>query len=115
MLIETKKIILIVEDNERSMRLAVDLLELAHFYVIQAYDGETALEILKTQRPDMILLDMGLPGMNGLEVYAKIRENKDLNSVKIIAVTASVMRHERENILKAGFDAFVPKPINTTS
>jgi two-component system, cell cycle response regulator DivK len=107
------KIILIVDDNERNMKLAVDLLELAGFRTIKASSGGAALEILKTERPDLILLDMGLPGFSGDEVYAQIRKNPDLSSSKIVAFTASVMNHEKERILKDGFDAFIAKPIDT--
>jgi two-component system cell cycle response regulator DivK len=106
------RVILVVEDNEKNMKLAVDLLELAGFSTIKAPDGETALEILKTQRPGLILLDIGLPGISGDEVYAQIRANPVLSSVKIVAFTASVMRHEKEKMLKAGYDAFIAKPIN---
>jgi len=110
-----EKIILVVEDNERNMKLAADLLELDQFRVLKAFDGETALETLKTQRPDLILLDIGLPGISGDEVYRQIRANPDLGSIKIVAFTASVMRHEKEKMLQAGFDAFIAKPIDTTN
>jgi two-component system cell cycle response regulator DivK len=109
------KTVLIVEDNERNMKLAVDLLELAGFRTLKAFDGETALEILKTQRPDLILLDIGLPGISGDDVYAQIRANPSLSSIKIAAVTASVMRHEKEKMIQAGFDAFISKPIDITN
>jgi two-component system cell cycle response regulator DivK len=108
-----EKMILIVEDNERNMKLAADLLELAKFRVIKAFDGETALEILKNQRPHLILLDIGLPGISGDEVYDRIRTNPDLSSIKIVAFTASVMRHEKVKMLQAGYDAFIAKPIDT--
>jgi len=106
------KVILIVEDNERNMKLAVDLLGLAGFRTIKAFDGETALEILKTQRPDLVLLDIGLPGIKGDEVYAQIRANPGISSLKVVAFTASVMRHEKEKMLQDGFDAFIIKPID---
>jgi two-component system cell cycle response regulator DivK len=107
------KIILVVEDNERNMKLAVDLLELNGFRTLKALDGETALEILKTQQPDLILLDIGLPGISGDEVYMQIRANPAVSSIKVVAFTASVMRHEKEKMLQEGFDAFMAKPINT--
>lgn len=95
------------------MKLAADLLELAGFCVLKAFDGESALEILKTERPDLIVLDIGLPGIRGSEVYARVRANPDLRSVKVVAFTASVMKQEREKMIEDGFDAFVTKPINT--
>jgi len=111
------KTILIVEDNERNMKLAVDLLELAGFNIIKAIDGETALEILKTQgrRPDLVLLDIGLPGISGEDVYQQIRANPGISSMKIAAVSASVMKHEKEKMLQVGFDAFIAKPIDTVN
>lgn len=109
------KTILVVEDNERNMKLAVDLLGLARFEILKAVDGETAWEILKTHRPDLILLDLGLPGMSGYELYVKIRGDQKLNSIKVAAFTASVMKHEKEIVLAAGLDAFITKPIDTTS
>lgn len=108
-----EKIILIVEDNERNMKLAVDLLELNGFRTLKAPDGETALEILKTQRPDLILLDIGLPGSSGDEIYRKIRADQRISSLKVVAFSASVMRHEKERMLQIGFDAFIAKPIDT--
>lgn len=110
-----EKTILIVEDNERNMKLAVDLLELALFRVLKAFDGETAMEILKTERPDLILLDIGLPGISGYEVYARVRADERLKSVKVVAFTASVMKHEKEKMLQEGFDAFIAKPIDTVN
>ena len=110
-----EKTILVVEDNERNMKLAVDLLELAGFRILKAFDGETALEILKAQQPDLVLLDIGLPGISGDEVYRQIRENPSMSSMKIVAFTASVMRHEKEKMLQAGFDAFISKPIDTAN
>ena len=109
------KTILIVEDNERNMKLAVDLLELNGFRTLKAFDGETALEILKTQQPDLVLLDIGLPGISGDEVYTQIRANPSVSSIKVVAFTASVMRHEKEKMLQDGFDAFIAKPIDITN
>jgi CheY-like chemotaxis protein len=109
------KMVLVVEDNEKNMKLAVDLLDLAGFRTLKAPDGETALEVLKTQRPDLVLLDIGLPGINGDEVYAQVRANPSLSSSKVVAFTASVMRHEKEKMLQAGFDGFISKPIDTVN
>lgn len=107
------KLVLVVEDNERNMKLAVDLLELAGFRTLKAFDGETALEILKTERPDVVLLDLGLPGIKGEEVYAQIRANPAISSLKVVAFTASIMKHEQERMLDVGFDAFISKPLDT--
>jgi two-component system cell cycle response regulator DivK len=104
--------ILIIEDNVRNMKLAVDLLELADFRVLKATSAEFALETLRSCVPQLILLDIGLPGMSGFEVYAKMRENPALKTTKIVAFTASAMREEEEKILGMGFDGFISKPID---
>lgn len=108
-----KKTILVVEDNPLNMKLTVDLLELSGFVVLKAQDGITALDILKTTRPELILLDIQLPDIDGVEVFRRIREDKRLDSVKVIAVTAAVMKERREEIIKAGFDGLILKPIDT--
>lgn len=112
MAIENIKTVLVVEDNARNMKLAVDVLELNGFHVLKATNAEFALIVLSSCVPHLILLDIGLPGMSGFEVYVKIRENSALASTKIAAFTASVMREEQQKIIDMGFDAFIPKPID---
>jgi CheY-like chemotaxis protein len=108
-----KKVILVVEDHPLNMRLAVDLLTLGGFNVLEAADGETALEVVKTNRPDLVLLDIRLPGMDGFELFRKIREDASLNPIKIVALTASVMRAEEQKIVDLGFTDYITKPIDT--
>ncbi|MFA5165552.1 MAG: response regulator [Candidatus Omnitrophota bacterium] len=109
---EDKKTIMVVEDEPLNMRLTVDLLEMNGFSVLSCIDGCSAVEMLKQSVPDLILLDINLPKMNGFEVHGKIREDSRLDKVKVIALSASVMREDEERIRAAGFDDFMPKPID---
>lgn len=108
------KVILIVEDNKHNMELAADLLEVAGFTTLQARNGENALKILADNTPHVVLLDLRLPDVHGLEIFRKIRENKKLDATKVIVFTASAMKEEEEKIRGMGFDAFISKPIDTT-
>lgn len=105
-----EKTILIIEDNEQNMKLAVDVLALAGFKILQASDGESALETLKTGQPHLILLDMGLPDLHGTEIYRRIRKDPRFKDTKIAAFTASVMGGQKQQLLGLGFDAFIAKP-----
>ena len=107
------KKILVVEDNPANMRLVSDLLEINNYAIIKAYDGETAVNIIKNVKPDLILLDIILPGIDGFEVFKKIREDKNLDNVKVIAFTASAMEVDEKKIIQAGFDGYIKKPIDT--
>ena len=110
---KSKKTVLIVDDDPFSMKLTADLLEFSGFRTLKLENGKSALEVLKSAVPDIILLDIGLPGMDGYELHKKIREDNRLAEVKIIALSASVMKEDQEKIASAGFDAFMPKPIDT--
>lgn len=104
--------ILVVEDDEKSRRLLVDVLG-HHGYEVTAVDtGERGLESSTGGLPDAVLLDIQLPGINGFEVLWRLRQMAGGERVPILAVTASVMDHDRRRIMEAGFDAYVPKPVN---
>ena len=105
------KKILIVEDVEWNRDLLVQILE-ENFEVIEAEDGEKGLEAAMAEQPDLILMDMLLPKMNGWEVAAEIRKRETGNSVPIIAVTAQAMSGDETVALEAGCDAYVSKPID---
>lgn len=105
--------VLVVEDNPLNMKLTTDLLQLNGFTVLQAADGETALELANTHRPALVLLDIHLPGMDGVEVFQKLKAGAGHQGIKIVALTASAMREEEERIRAMGFDQFIAKPINT--
>lgn len=109
---EAKKTVLIVEDNPLNMKLAADLLELNGFAVLKAADGEAALQLLKHQRPDLALLDIHLPGMDGVELFRRIHDDPACAQLKIVALTASAMREDEEQIREAGFHDYIAKPID---
>jgi len=109
---QDKKTVLIIEDNALNMKLESDLLEINGFNILKATCGMEALDVLSNSIPDLILLDIRLPDINGLELFKKIRQDLRLRAVKIVAVTASVTREEEAEIKKAGFDGFIAKPID---
>jgi two-component system cell cycle response regulator DivK len=110
---DNKKTILVVEDDLLNMRLTVDLLELYGFKTLSFFDGKSALAALENTRPDLILLDIGLPGMDGYEIHKRIREDKRFDGIKIVALSAAVMKEDVEKMTACGFNAVIPKPIDT--
>jgi len=108
-----KEKILIVEDNPLNMRLLEMVLRARNYTLLKATDGKEALDMAMREQPDLIIMDMQLPKMNGLEVTRKLREMPAFNHTPIIAVTASAMKGDREKLLEAGCDAYLSKPINT--
>jgi two-component system cell cycle response regulator DivK len=104
--------ILVVEDDEKSRRLLVDVLAHYGFDVEGVETGEQGVQRSRDRRPDAVLLDIQLPGINGFEVLWKIRQMAAGKPLPILAVTASVMDQDRRKIMDAGFDAYVPKPVN---
>ena len=107
-----KKTVLIVEDNELNMKLFNDLLEAHGYATLKTGNGIEALELARAHRPDLILMDIQLPEVSGLEVTKWLKEDDDLKAIPVIAVTASVMQQDRKLITEAGFDAYIGKPIN---
>jgi CheY-like chemotaxis protein len=103
---------LIAEDNPVNRELFRELLEGRGYSVEEACDGEEALEMLERARPDILLLDLGMPKLDGFGVVRKIRENIKLADLPVLAVTAYAMRGDREKALDAGFDGYLSKPIN---
>lgn len=108
-----QKKILIVEDNPLNMRLLEMVLRAKNYTLLKATDGEEALDIAMRERPDLIIMDMQLPKMNGLEVTRKLREAPTFNHTPIIAITAYVMKGDKERVIESGCDAYLSKPINT--
>ncbi len=107
----TKKI-LIVEDNELNMKLFCDLLEAHDYATIQTRDGMSALDLAKEHKPDLILMDIQLPEVSGLEVTKWIKEDDELRSIPIVAVTAFAMKGDEEKIRDGGCEAYIAKPIS---
>jgi two-component system cell cycle response regulator DivK len=105
--------ILIVEDNPRNMRLIKMVLGNKGYSLFEATDGEEALAVAKEQRPDLIIMDIQLPKMDGLEVTRRLRRIPEFSQVPIIALTASAMEGDRDKIIEAGCDIYVSKPMDT--
>lgn len=106
------KRVLVVEDDEKSRRLLADVLGYHGYEVVAVASGEDGLEAIRTRPPDVALLDIQLPGISGFGVLAALRRTPCTAAIPILAVTASVMDTDRARILAAGFDAYVPKPVN---
>jgi two-component system, cell cycle response regulator DivK len=106
------KRILIVEDNALNMKLLNDILEVHGYETVPTADGLTAVDLARTGRPDLILLDIQLPDVSGLEVARLLRGDERTRQIPIIAVTAFAMGGDRERILASGCDAYMAKPID---
>jgi CheY-like chemotaxis protein len=105
--------ILVIEDNEQNRILMRQILIPHGYDVLEAKDGLTGLEMARTHMPELILLDIQMPVMNGFMVIRELRNDPELRKIKVIAVTSFAMRGDREKALQAGFDEYVTKPINT--
>ena len=105
--------ILIVEDNPQNMGLVEMILEARGYTLLKATDGEQALEVSTRDKPDLIIMDIQLPKVNGLDVTRRLRQMPAFNHIPIIGITAYAMKGDREKIIKAGCDAYLSKPINT--
>jgi two-component system cell cycle response regulator DivK len=106
------KTILIVEDNEKNMKLARDILRAKGYATLEAVNGETGVRLALEHKPDLVLMDIQLPGISGIEALRILRSEPATASIPAIAVTASVMQQDRKQITEAGFEAYVGKPIN---
>ncbi len=105
--------ILIVDDNPANMKLVRVLLSAEGYNVRTALDAKEALAELKTSKPDLILMDIQLPGMDGLELTRQLKSDPATEDIKIVGLTAYAMRGDQERILAAGCDGYIPKPIDT--
>ena len=103
--------ILVVEDNERNMKFVRDVLQFKGYDVVEAVTGEEGVRLASEVDPDLILMDIQLPGINGYEAFEQIRNGESTRQIPIIALTASVSASDQEKILKAGFDGFEAKPV----
>ena len=108
------KTVLIVEDNELNMKLFHDLLDAHGIGTLQTSDGMEALEIARKHHPDLILMDIQLPEVSGLEVTKWIKEDEELKSIPVVAVTAFAMKGDEEKIREGGCEAYIAKPISVT-
>ena len=105
-------LILIVEDNEKNMKLARDLLQYHGFTTIEATNAEDGVAFAKSRTPTLILMDIQLPGMDGVSALEQLRKDAATSRIPVVAMTASVMKEDRERFDKAGFDGFITKPID---
>lgn len=106
------KLVLIVEDNELNMKLFNDLLEAHGYRTLQTRDGMEALRLARIHRPDLILMDIQLPEVSGLEVTKWIKEDDGLRAIPVIAVTAFAMKGDEEKIREGGCEDYIAKPIS---
>jgi two-component system cell cycle response regulator DivK len=104
--------ILIVEDNEKNMKLARDVLRAKGYATLEAVTGEDGVRMAIERKPDLVLMDIQLPGINGIEALRQVRADPACARIPVIAFTASVTQTDRSQITAAGFDAFVSKPVN---
>ena len=104
--------VLIVEDNDKNMKLARDVLGAKGYQTLEAVTGEEGVKLAKERKPDLVLMDIQLPGINGIEAFRQIRGDPATRGIPVIALTASVTPTDRSAITAAGFDAFLGKPIN---
>jgi two-component system, cell cycle response regulator DivK len=104
--------ILVVEDNERNMRLFRDVLEAAGHRTLAATTGERAVQLAGEHAPDLVLMDIQLPDIDGLEALGRIRADERTRAMPVLALTAQAMEGDRERFLAAGFDGYLSKPVN---
>jgi len=105
-------LILIVEDNELNRKLVRDVLQAKGYTTLETETAEEGLRLAREHRPALVLMDIQLPGMNGIEALGHLRADPSTRTIPVIAVTASAMTQNRQQIIAAGFDGYQPKPIN---
>jgi two-component system cell cycle response regulator DivK len=106
--------ILVAEDNAVNLELLREMLEGLRCEVVEATNGEQALAKAEETEPDLILLDINMPKMNGYDVLTRLRQNRKFSAVPVLAVTAYAMKEDQQKVLEAGFNGYLPKPIDRT-
>ena len=106
------ELILIVEDNPKNQKLVRDVLQVRGYRTIEAGTGEEGVQMAREQHPALILMDIQLPGVSGVEAFHQLRAHPATQAIPVVAVTASVMAQERQKVMAAGFDGFQGKPIS---
>jgi two-component system cell cycle response regulator DivK len=104
--------ILVVEDNDKNLKLVRDVLLFAGYEVVEARTGEQGVALAEQTLPDLVLMDLQLPGIDGTEALRRLRENPATCAVPVVAVTAFAMKEDRERTRRAGFDGYVAKPLS---
>jgi len=105
-------VILVVEDNERNLKLLRDVLEFAGYDVRVARTAEDGISLAAREPPDLVLMDLQLPGIDGMEALRRLRESPRTADIPVVAVTAQAMKQDRERALAAGFNGYIEKPIS---
>jgi two-component system cell cycle response regulator DivK len=105
-------LVLIVEDNEKNLKLVRDVLQVKGYETIEAGTAEDGLALAASRKPDLVLMDIQLPGMSGIDALKALRADPATAHIPVIAVTASVMQQDRKHITEAGFDAYLSKPLD---
>ena len=105
-------LILIVEDNEKNMKLVRDILQAKGYKTVEAINAEDGIKLAQEHNPDLVLMDIQLPGMNGMEALKVLRADAATAGIPVVAITASVMTQDRQQIMDTGFNGFIEKPIN---
>jgi two-component system cell cycle response regulator DivK len=105
-------LILIVEDNDKNLKLVRDVLQVKGYDTIEAGTAEDGIRLAGERHPDLILMDIQLPGMSGIDALRVLRANPATAAIPVIAVTASVMQQDRSQITEAGFDGYIAKPLD---
>ena len=106
--------ILVVEDNDKNMKLFRDVLQAKGYRTLEAASGEEGIELAREHAPSLVLMDVQLPGIDGIEALARLREDQRTASIPVLALTAQAMRGDRERFLEAGFDGYLSKPVDVT-
>ena len=106
------ELILVVEDNEKNRKLVRDVLTFKGYSIVEADNGEEGVRLALERLPKLVLMDIQLPGIDGIEALRRIRANETTRAIPIIAVTASAMDRDRQQIMAAGFDGYQSKPLN---
>lgn len=107
-----KPLILIIEDDQNSRKLVRDVLQVKGYRTLESETAEEGLRLAQAQRPALILMDIQLPGMNGIEALKVLRANPSTAQIPVVAITASVMQQDKQQVVDSGFDGFIEKPIN---
>jgi two-component system, cell cycle response regulator DivK len=111
----TKARVLVVEDNERNLKLVRDVLAFAGYEVLEARTAEAGIASAREHRPDLVLMDLQLPGIDGMQALRELKGDPRTAAVPVVAVTAFAMKDDRERGLRAGFDGYLEKPISVAA
>jgi CheY-like chemotaxis protein len=106
------QVILIIEDNARNLKLARDILNYVGYQTLEAGNAEDGLALAQAQKPDLVLMDVQLPGIDGVEALGRLRTNPLTADIPVVALTAFAMKDDRDRLLAVGFDGYLEKPLN---